>query len=262
MSSEITFYNYFYLDPRKPGRFVYEEMPCSFLYEPILVGKGCNDRYIQTEKSRNRFFSNVAKKIEQQGHNLKKYVIKINEDITDELAFSFEKNYIKIIGRRDLRSGPLLNLTDGGEGSSGYKHTEESKAKMRCHRIKPFSDEFRKERQKRMTGSNNPMWGKHRTDDVKLKLRLANLGKIIPKEIIEKIVVKNKDRKRSLLTIQKLRQKFGHWWKLISPNNQEYVIQGLSQVRIYGLNPTTMWRVAKQLYPDFKGWKMEKLNET
>ena len=37
------FYVYIYLDPRKPGRYCYEEV--SFLFEPIYVGKGKNNRY-------------------------------------------------------------------------------------------------------------------------------------------------------------------------------------------------------------------------
>ena len=40
-----TFYNYVYLDPRKPGKYTYSTM--SFLFEPIYVGKGTKNRYKQ-----------------------------------------------------------------------------------------------------------------------------------------------------------------------------------------------------------------------
>jgi len=37
------YYNYIYLDPRKPGKYNYNHM--CYLYEPIYVGKGKNNRY-------------------------------------------------------------------------------------------------------------------------------------------------------------------------------------------------------------------------
>ena len=39
---ENIFYVYVYLDPRKPGNYVYGEY--SFDYEPFYVGKGSNGR--------------------------------------------------------------------------------------------------------------------------------------------------------------------------------------------------------------------------
>ena len=36
------FYVYIYLDPRKPGKYTYEDL--CFLYEPFYIGKGKNNR--------------------------------------------------------------------------------------------------------------------------------------------------------------------------------------------------------------------------
>lgn len=66
---------------------------------------------------------------------------------------------------------PLTNLTDGGEGASGYQHTDESRARISRARIGiRFSEETRKRIAEanlrpeirdrivaRMTGQNNPM---------------------------------------------------------------------------------------------------------
>lgn len=49
----------------------------------------------------------------------------------DEMAsLSEEMRLIAMIGRRDLGTGPLANMTDGGEGPSGYAHTKAARSKM------------------------------------------------------------------------------------------------------------------------------------
>lgn len=57
--------------------------------------------------------------------------IKILEDgLTDEEAREWEVDLISILGRKDLGTGCLRNLTNGGEGISGYRFSDHSKAKM------------------------------------------------------------------------------------------------------------------------------------
>lgn len=65
--------------------------------------------------------------------------ILILDNLTEEEAFRKEINLIKRYGRKDNGTGILANLTDGGEGSSGYTWTEEQihdKKKARNTRIK------------------------------------------------------------------------------------------------------------------------------
>lgn len=54
-----------------------------------------------------------------------KRIVMIKVNLTEEDAFSLEKSQIQEYGRIDNGTGCLRNLTDGGEGSSGYKFTEE-----------------------------------------------------------------------------------------------------------------------------------------
>lgn len=49
---------------------------------------------------------------------------------SEAAALSTERELIANWGRKDLGTGCLRNFTDGGEGSSGYRHTEDAKQKI------------------------------------------------------------------------------------------------------------------------------------
>ena len=99
------YYIYFHINPLKN--------------EVFYVGKG-KDKRAWKKISRSTHWKNIVKKYG--------YIIDIIEqNLTEEEAFEREIFYIKKIGRKDLGSGSLINMTDGGEGSSGLKHTEEAK---------------------------------------------------------------------------------------------------------------------------------------
>lgn len=55
-----------------------------------------------------------------------------------------EQFFISLYGRINTNTGPLVNLTDGGDGSINFKHTPESLKKMKGRVIKPISDETRR----------------------------------------------------------------------------------------------------------------------
>jgi hypothetical protein len=60
----------------------------------------------------------------------------IFKDLTWDKACEFEIKYIKMIGRRSLKQGPLVNFTDGGDGTPGCtwnlgsKRTPEQKKRI------------------------------------------------------------------------------------------------------------------------------------
>jgi hypothetical protein len=124
------YYVYVYLDPRKKGDYVYGEY--KFDYEPFYVGKGKNNRcenHLREWSLKDKTLkNNKIKSLIKLG--LKPIILKLFLNLTEVKSFEKEKEMIKIIGRLMLKTGPLLNMTDGGEGSSGIILTKERKEKI------------------------------------------------------------------------------------------------------------------------------------
>ena len=106
----------------------------------FYVGKGSGDR--DTRPRRNKFFDNIISKIRREdGEPL---VVRWQDGLREGDAFLLEKAYIKLLGRRNNSTGTLCNLTDGGEGPSGWIPSEETKSKIRAAKAgKPLSPEHK-----------------------------------------------------------------------------------------------------------------------
>ena len=132
---------------------------------PYYIGKGCGNRLFRerrnfTPKDRNRIQIVLG-------------------DMTEEEAFELEIFLIQEIGRKDLGTGTLLNLTDGGEGVSGHQHSEESRLKMREAKLgRKRSSEVKR----KMSESHKERYrtGQHDEDARRRKISEGNKGKTIP----------------------------------------------------------------------------------
>ena len=174
------FYTYILLDPRKPGSYSYGDY--TFEFEPFYVGKGgLEDRYARhlSESKDIRNHNHKHKKIRKIcKENLYPLEVKIKENISEQEALNLEIWLIWAIGRNDEVLGPLTNHTYGGEGVSGYKHSEESK----------------KKNSERNKGCNSPNFGKLVSKETRLKLSNINKGHGVSKETREKISKSNKGK--------------------------------------------------------------------
>jgi len=181
------FYIYLYLDPRKPGKYCYEQ--CTYLYEPIYVGKGMNGRcfdHLKYLKNKKRsYFKYKLQAILNEGLTLQNYILILRSHLAETEAFMLEKGLINEIGRQDLNLGPLTNLTDGGEGASGAIRTKETKRKL--------SDAKKGEKNPRFgkpslnSGKPGPNKGRPLSEEHRLKISKGNTGKKMSEEARRKI---------------------------------------------------------------------------
>jgi hypothetical protein len=87
--------------------------------------------YVGIGKEESRAYEYGRNHLWQEVVDETEYDIEItHRDIIYEEACSIEKYLIAFWGRKNLRLGPLTNLTDGGDTTEGYKHTQDSKKKI------------------------------------------------------------------------------------------------------------------------------------
>lgn len=137
--------------------------------EIFYVGKGRNDRCSETE-NRNKHWRNV---VDKHGFNVEI----VYEGLQEWSSIEFEIELIALYGRKDLGLGPLVNLTDGGEGVSGLKFSEESKRKLViAHAGKKLSEEHKKKIGAAGLGNTYSLGFKH-TQQTRDKVSAAGLGR-------------------------------------------------------------------------------------
>jgi hypothetical protein len=92
---------------------------------PCYVGKGKGGRWeAHFKKAANPWLSRI---IAKAGGELP--VVKVREHLTESEAFETEVAWIAAIGRKK-GGGPLVNLTDGGDGTTGHVHSLGTRARL------------------------------------------------------------------------------------------------------------------------------------
>jgi NUMOD3 motif len=204
------FYNYLIINPGKPGRYDYEGLPFGICFEPLYVGKGKNKRWLfhfKTPVHSNPHLKRTLQKLLNAGFSPEECLVKW-PSVSEEHSLEIEKLFIKNIGRQVAGTGPLLNLTEGGEGVSGIKLPHDVRMQI-------------SERQKKRTGKANAFFGKIHSEESRIKMRNAALqrwqsGSCRTKEGTEKIrqaVIKRHVLGLSIETKQKISDGLKKAWE-------------------------------------------------
>lgn len=91
--------------------------------EPFYVGKGQGGRAYRLRYRSNPHFRAI---VDKAGGAVPTVIVR--SDLTEVEAFQIECALIGAIGRQ-VHGGPLVNLTDGGEGAAGSKRSVEQRAR-------------------------------------------------------------------------------------------------------------------------------------
>jgi hypothetical protein len=119
---------YAYLDPSVV--VVLSAIDVTFTLQPFYIGKGNiknKRKLVHLKKQTNKLMTSKLNKIYAKG--VHPQIISIKQFDNEEDALQYEILLIKAIGRVITKSGPLVNITEGGEGTSGYRLTEGERRK-------------------------------------------------------------------------------------------------------------------------------------
>ena len=127
----------------------------------FYVGKGHGSRATQ-QTNRNRYWHNIVNK---HGFDVRFVVTNLDE----ELALLAE---IERIDQQKKLGTKLCNLTNGGEGSTGYVATPETRAKLSKAHLGRKIPQWQREKYSAMRR------GKPKSEECKRKISKSNSGKI------------------------------------------------------------------------------------
>lgn len=123
--------------------------------EPFYIGVGSDTNYKRAflKHKRSKFWNEIVNKAP--------YEVEIMlDDLTLEEACEKEKEFIRLYGRKELKQGTLVNLTDGGDGRFGSVMSDKEKKRL---------SEYMK--------GNTYTLGRHMPDEEKERRRIASTGK-------------------------------------------------------------------------------------
>lgn len=211
---------------------------------PFYIGKGKGKR-AWVSSNRSNWWKSTTNK-----YGLEVRILFSN--LTEQMAFFLEKEMISRYGVQKEGSGCLINITLGGGGISGYKHTDETKQKIgMASKGKTLSKEHIK------------------------KLKAATKGRVVPIEVIRRMA----EKKRGTIASEETRRKIGNshrgktrstearnnlsrgqgatFVKLIHVSGIiENVLNRAEFCRKYHLHPRCIRHVIQQKVKSHNGWSL------
>ena len=183
---------------------------------PYYIGKGEGRRAYKKRKGE------IGKPTD------KTRIIFLKQNLTEEEAFRHEIYMIAVFGRKNVETGILRNRTNGGDGLSGYKHSDEALLSLRERMV---GNQFSKgyvhsiETRQKISKANK---GRVHTEERNKKISMSHMGKIISEE-----------------TKQKLREhNVKYLYEIKDPEGNIYITDNLNHFcKMNGLDTAAMQRV-------------------
>lgn len=173
---------------------------------PCYVGKGRKGRWlVHARKTHNEWLGRIYKR---SGGRLP--IAKIAEGLSDAEAIELEVLLISEIGRANLGRGPLVNFTDGGEGTSGRVVSPEESAKHGA----------------RIAALNRSRRGQKLSPAHVQKLIAFHTGKKRPPGTGEKIAASLRGRKRPPHVVDAMHRHNGRPWRQESRDKLSASLRG------------------------------------
>jgi hypothetical protein len=99
----------------------------------FYIGVGVNEKRAFVKRNRSLFWNNITSKT--------KYNVEIiQENLSQEDAFELEIFLIELYGRKDIKTGILCNLTDGGDGRTNVITSLKTRLIMSKNAIKEIKN--------------------------------------------------------------------------------------------------------------------------
>lgn len=135
--------------------------------EPFYIGIGNKKNYARAYQTnpdrRNEIWKKIFIKTDIE-------IEIILENLSKTQASEKEQEFIKLYGRKDLNTGSLTNMTDGGDGIWNCLRSKETKEILRQQKL----------------GNKNPMFGKPQSYETKLKRSKSLTGQKRSEEVKKK----------------------------------------------------------------------------
>ena len=153
----------------------------------FYIGRGKTIKRAYSKANRNTHWHNIVNKVG--------YTVEILfENLSWEESATKETALIKSIGRQNIETGPLVNLTDGGEGMHNFIFSSDAKNKMRLAKIG----------NKNGSGNKGQKRNPPSSETIK-KISVANKGRIHTEQSKANMSKAHLGNKPSEETLQKMR---------------------------------------------------------
>ena len=170
------------------------------------------------------------------------------DDCTDNHLNQMEICYIK-------KHNPQFNFTDGGDGASGFQHSEETKRKMsEAKKDKKFSDEHKR----KLSENNARYWkDKNRSEETKRKISEAHKGKKFSEKTKRKMseIKSQEANKTGFYRVTKVKQKkykkgFSWLYRYYNENNEQksFSSTNLKKLKEKVLSNNLEWKIINEKY--------------